>query len=107
MVSIKSLLLLFFLPVSSFAFTLFANVTLNFANPKVPVYVVDDGSNSCANGNFTEQDLAGYVEEAVRYWNFVPPSNLVLEFKGIVNPAHTDFSNGELYTWDDSYPPAD
>jgi hypothetical protein len=94
------------LPLPALAFTLFANVTLQFANNRVPVYVVDEGNNACANGNFDEDDLVIYTQEAIRMWNSVPTSNLELFYAGVSPGSGTDFTTGELCNWDDPYPPA-
>ncbi len=103
----KWISLLSTLPLHVWGFTLFANVTLQFGHHEVPVYVVDEGNNACAHGNFTEDDLVGYVEEATRMWNSVSTSKLVLVPAGKVSGSSTDFTTGELCNWDASYPPSD
>ncbi len=105
---IKLLLLsILLIPFETYGFTLFANVTLQFANPVVPVYVIDDGTSACANGNFTEDDLVNYTTDAIQMWNLVSTSTLNLQFAGKIDPGNTDYTTGELCNWAASYPPAD
>lgn len=87
----KNLLILFFLSINSYAFTLNNNVNLAFTQNPVKVNIA---SGFCANIGRDETELLSMVSEATeQYWNKSPTSRLKLK-AGVLQSVSANFNTG-------------
>ncbi len=89
----KFILLCLFMTTNLFAYTLNNNFGSSFKNHKVTVFV--DENTNCAQAGMTVYELKSLIGPAIKFWNNVPTSNLVLKNGGF-STATNNINHGRL-----------
>lgn len=89
----KYLFLTLMLATNSFAYTLNNNFGSSFKSHRVRVSV--DSQTTCAQAGMTINELESLIEPAIKFWNNIPTSKLILENGGFSDPTN-NINHGRL-----------